>query len=91
MRAARSSRLVSRRDEVLREVHLEHILPSWPRDGPQQPPGVGDGCQVLLLEVGQDSLTFQFHKLLRSQVLGALPSLPDVNEPCAERERETHH
>ena len=44
--------LLPKGDQVLGDVHLEDVLPAPPRDGLQQPVGLGEHSQVLLLKVG---------------------------------------
>ena len=44
--------LLPKEDQVLGDVHLEDVLPAPPRDGLQQPVGLGEHSQVLLSKVG---------------------------------------
>ena len=44
--------LLPKGDQVLGDVHLEGVLPAPPRDGLQEPVGLGKHSQVLLEKVG---------------------------------------
>ena len=44
--------LLPKEDQVLEDVYLEDVFPGPPQDGLQQPVGVSEHSQVLLLQIG---------------------------------------
>ena len=56
--------LLPKWDQVLGDVHLEDVLPASPRDGLQQPAGVGQCSHVLLSQVGKQGLILQLLHLV---------------------------